>query len=339
MKRNGLKMVLLGLTLMTLGCLGTSPAWAAYNLTWYTTPYAQPFGINNSGEVVGGVPINGLSQGFIGDTSGAINTYLTAPGATTTWAEGINKNTVVGWSIYDEAVVPTGYRGFFYDRNTATYTMYDAKEAETKYGYTVTGATIDAINDNGDFVGHFFVEDGGLNIHHGYTNIGGVFTEVNAFDINGTYSTDVDALTNSNDISGHYKDGALTRGFMRLNGVMTNIPLPVGADEMELERMNTIHQAVGYLNGPGYQNAAFILDGPNGVPTQLFAPGMYMATFAEGINDSGVIVGYVYDSAVGYRGYIATPSGAVPEPSTFLLTGAGIVALGFLARRRNRTSR
>jgi hypothetical protein len=126
---------------------------------------------------------------------------------------------------------------------------------------------------------------------------------------------------------------------MRLNGVMTNIPLPAGADEMELERMNTLHQAVGYLNGSGYQNAAFILDGPNGVPSLLFAQGTYMATFAEGINDSGVIVGYVYDSAVGYRGYIATPSGAVPEPSTFLLTGAGIAALGFLARRRNRNSR
>ena len=151
-------------------------------------------GINDLGTFVGSSYLGGANfRGYI-DVGGTV-TYLTAPGASSTSANGINNaNDVVG-SYYDGQT-----HGFLY-RN-GTYTTVDAP------GATKTVAV--GINNAGQIVGWYVDATGHT---HGFVDTGGVFTTIDdPFGANGTF---VHGINDMGEIVGRYIDAAnVQHGFI-----------------------------------------------------------------------------------------------------------------------------
>jgi hypothetical protein len=340
----GFNKVLFGLALITASCLASYPAAfaaGAFSITYFEAPWADPagsgtkaFGINNSREIVGSYYDGSNSvHGFLRDAGGTFS-QIEVPGATQTWAETINNSgKIVGG--YQDAL--GDQKGFIYDRATGLYQTYVAPDPATYLTF------IDYMNDNGDFSGHFMKT--GDPYWRGFSVRSGVFADGSILGTNtgyDYYETDFDTITNNNLMAGHFNDG-MTQGFFSGdNGATFNYFDIGGYFDTELERINGKREGVGYLTDTSNAaNAVYFKDVSVGSPEYLLlfdpATSPWLDSFAEGINEDGILVGYAGDGSR-HTSFIATPS-AVPEPSTILLTGAGIAALGFLARRRNRNSR
>lgn len=152
-------------------------------------------GINDSGNYVGSSYIGGPNfRGFI--NQGGTVTFLTAPGATSTNANGINNaNDVVG------SYVAGGHtHGFIY--RAGIYTTVD-----DPLGVDTVAADI---NNAGQIVGWY--TDAGGHVH-GFIDNGGVFTTIdNPLGVNGTF---VRGINNMGQIVGWYTDAAnVSHGFI-----------------------------------------------------------------------------------------------------------------------------
>lgn len=353
---SSLKKVLFGMALVTAGSFATSPAWALSNqFTVFDVPWApvqgsggsgtKAFGINNNGEVTGSYyDVTGY-RGFIRKADGVTYTPIDVPGASETWAETISNTGWVSGGFVDST--SGQWRGFKYNSISGGYETYDATDP---LGRTVNLTFLDYISDNGDFTGHYGVSEVS-NEWMGFYVKGGVQT---TFGIpngsGGNFETQLD-YKNGSTMAGHYFDNTTlqTFGFVSYDEGATFEKVQVGGyDETELERMNAFGAMVGYLHpyGGGGEPDAWYRD-ILGDDYLIFDPKPIWLgdSYAEGINDSGVIAGYfgksLPDGSHRMQGYLYDPNApsSVPEPSTILLTGAGIAALGFLKRRNNRNSR
>jgi uncharacterized membrane protein len=83
-----------------------------------------------------------------------------------------------------------------------------------------------------------------------------------------------------------------------------------------------------YWDGSNH-NHAYILNG--GTYTSLNVPGA-IASFAQGINDGGTIVGYYGDASGHIHGFEAIPA-PVPIPGAVWLLGSGLIGLVGIRRR------
>ncbi len=284
-------------------CGSAGAARADYTFTTFDVPMAAPpngralmgvTGLNNSGEVVGYyLDSFGVEHGYLRDAAGNFTT-IDGPGSTNTDAAGINAS--------------------------------------------------------GQIVGTFADSFGA----HGFVLGGGVFTEL---DVPGSNETIATGISNSGLISGVY--GNRAGGFLRdAAGDYTMFHVPgITNGDFFVTGVNDSGQVVGYDNGG---NGGWVMNGGSFTPLDFAANGIdnygdivgftsnqtgahvvlrdasgNETTFdvpgagsggsiATGINDSGQIAGYYFDSSGNVHGFIATPA---PEPSSLVLLGVGIAAL------------
>ncbi|HEY3197518.1 MAG TPA: PEP-CTERM sorting domain-containing protein, partial [Nitrospirales bacterium] len=120
------------------------------------------------------------------------------------------------------------------------------------------------------------------------------------------------------------------QGFLESGGIFTPINVP-GASSTLAHGINDAGQIVGGYNvGSGYHG--FLYSGGSFTPIDV--PGA-SSTQANGINDAGQIVGSFDDVIGGIHGFLATPvSSSIPEPSTWLLLGSGLIGLVLWSKKR-----
>lgn len=109
-------------------------------------------------------------------------------------------------------------------------------------------------------------------------------------------------------------------------GTRTDQNVP-GAVRTSYRDINDAGQIAGFVGMPSLQG--FV-----GTPGsyQTFAFGSQDNTVLEGINNAGWLVGeYALDANGNFQGFLLTP---VPEPSTWLLSLAGLAVVGWQVRRR-----
>ena len=113
-------------------------------------------------------------------------------------------------------------------------------------------------------------------------------------------------------------------GQARAQYVFTTFDAP-GSTATQALGINGAGQIVGRFASSGNDALGFLLSG--GIYTTLDAPGANQKTIADGINDSGVIVGSYLDTNGVYHGFLAN---AVPEPSGLIQLTIGAGAIGAL---------
>jgi probable HAF family extracellular repeat protein len=146
--------------------------------------YTGPSAINSSGEVVGSFfGNNQIVHGFL--YANGTFTQLDCPNSGASFASGINSSgEIVGSCFYNST-----YHGFLLSNKT--YTAIDFPGAES--------TNANGINDEGAIAGDYTVDTS-----HGFTYIGGVFTQV---DIGGgAVATALNRITNAKNVIGYYED-------------------------------------------------------------------------------------------------------------------------------------
>jgi hypothetical protein len=122
-------------------------------------------------------------------------------------------------------------------------------------------------------------------------------------DVPGAADTRVDAINNNGVVAGSYLNLVKTKGFIMAGGKITSFSYP-GAFETVVTGINDQGEAVGTYFGTNNANGAF-LRSPSGHLTAFKDPlAEQGGTFADGINNNGVVVGGYVDSRGATRGFI-----------------------------------
>jgi probable HAF family extracellular repeat protein len=169
------------------------------------------------------------------------------------------------------------------------------------------------INDLGQIVGAYGVSS---LVEEGFLYSNGIFSTI---DVPGSEDfTEATAINDSSQIVGIYTGlvgpNALTLGFLDVNGMFTTLYYPGSAGQFSLATepsgINNAGEIVGtvYIIPAGFPGGAvpgyaFVYD--NGVFSLMSVPGS-LDTVANGINDSGQIVGYYIDGNDVQHGFLDT---------------------------------
>jgi probable HAF family extracellular repeat protein len=241
------------------------------------------FGIDTVGDVVGDYVTTENEYGFA--LSDGVYTTIAYPGAADTYPSGINDvGQVVGYSY-------PSWDGFVYDLKTGTFdeTFHDTRALETQA----------VCINNAGLIG------GGLDFYaqgYGFELLGSTYKVLRPPMTNGGAVVGVTAsgkfLINARNLSANLVS------FLYGDGVYTQIPIP-NQPNAAFEGVNPQGTVfVGDYSPSTNVVAGFVLQGKQFTPLQF--PGSTQ-TYAYGINRSGVVVGWFYDSNTVAHGFTWTP--------------------------------
>jgi uncharacterized membrane protein len=218
--------------------------------------------------------VGNSSFGAFLDTGGSF-TQINVPGATSTEALGING----AGQIVGDFIDSKGQHGFL--DSGGTFTQIDVPGA--------TSTVAKGINNAGQIVGGFY---NGVTGSHGFLDTGGTFTQIDVVPaVPGTIGTSAEGINNAGQIVGQYTDSLVSRhGFLDTGGSFTQIDAPgaTTGDFLNGTVASGINNA-GQIVASTYNPTHGFLDS-GGAFTQIDVPGA-TDTFALGINEKGQIVG------------------------------------------------
>jgi hypothetical protein len=266
-------------------------------------------GIDANGDVVGlFLDSNDAGHGFLRDSTGA-EFSIDAPGAGTQQNLGTEATAI---NASGEIV------GFFFDTQGAEHSFVRASDGTiTTFDPPNSTSGGQSINDGGTVAGGFVDVNGA----HGYLRApDGTFTTFdptgNATQVRIVVPSQINA---SGTVAGTYTDSSgVFHGFLRdTNGNVTILDAPgagMAANEgTELADMNASGTIVGGINVGvvnGIATTHSLIRATDGTYT-VFDPPQSGAhsSFAEGINDSGVVVGEYRDANLVRHGYLRQADG------------------------------
>jgi len=294
-----------------------------------TPPFIQLLGINNAGTIVGytGSGVINPNSGFILNLPSmftTLNPNLTG-GFTNAQTQifGISGNgmTTAGFVIDTNGVM----HGFVDPGNGPTATPVDDPNAVSNATPAVNQLL--GLNQAASEAAGFYTDAGGVTHGYTYTLSGAVFTPLNIPGSLGFVSGDSSMATgvnNSGMVSGFFTNTMMVSFGFLYNGTNTYTPIsPPGATSTQPLSLNDLADVVGTYVGMDVLNHGFLFDGTKYI-TFDGVPGASM-NLIQGINDAGQIVGFAVTNAT--SGATEGFDAALPEPSTLMLSGIGLLAL------------
>jgi probable HAF family extracellular repeat protein len=290
-----LKSYVTSLSLAVLLCMTSAFAQTTYSFKELNYPgdtFTQLLGINNSGDIAGyhGFAVN---QGFTYSTKTGKFTTENYPGSAMTQVIGINNE-------------PFKTSGFYVLKSGKTEGFTDFQGTFTTVNFPKTPFNqLLSQNDFGQAAGYYSTKADGSGPDHAYVydEFGGVFE---LFTIPNSVSAQATGINNAGDVCGFTIDSSTAmHGWLKVQGHFTILDDPNGVGATAALGLNNKGQVVGSYtdssgNGHGFvytitSNTWQTIDDPNGT-----------GTVVNGINDSGVLVGFWGSGSDNY-GFVATP--------------------------------
>ncbi len=317
--------------------------FAISTATANATPIYNFVTFNGPGDNAGGTTVNGISNSgaIVGFSANANDTVLTNfilnPNQTFSTlnifgdplanANGINSaGMVVGTS---------GGQAFSLDSTNGIFNFLPAPVPGNTSMEIAFG-----INDHSTIVGQFTNNATGLT--PGFVDVGGKFTILSP--VPNAVVTNAQSINDNGLVVGFYSlDGVHQHGFLynTATGQYTLIPDPV-EPTLQLTQFLGINDegiASGYWQDFSGAQHGFLYNTNTHTYTFLDDPNVGAGlpiTQITGINDLGEIDGFYVDPEGVQRGFYANPvASPTPEPASFILTGAGLLMLVALCKRRS----
>ncbi len=242
-----------------------------------------------------------------------------------TTANAINgSGQIVGFYENDIIGVAAVGHGFLY--SGGTYVTLDDPSASLQGALEGTLAT--GINDLGQIVGYYYVDEGNNTNVYSFLYNGGSYVTVAdpSANLGGPGAgTLANGINDAGQIVGYYFDQTQhAHGFVDNDGTYTTLDDPLGAGGTFVEGINNAGQIVGYYMGTDGARG-FLYS--NGIYATIDDPLGVKGTYIQGINDSGQIAGYYLDTEGLPHGFVADPQ---VTTATLVLADGTVVTGGTL---------
>jgi hypothetical protein len=288
-------------------------------------------------------------------SNGHVNAQLNwqtfdVPGATHTWIDGIDGETIAG-SFYDGSTT----KGFLYNRQTEVFNILQAPSGDWTLPLAISnGTVVGSIGSNSSYVRNGFAYYSGSNSWSLLNPPQGVQNDLEAYGIDGAnivggtargmsfllngsnwtfFNSPFGTFSSAHGISGDKIVGSFSSddngggGYIKENDTWTLLNVSGATETIPRDidgNMVVGDYRVGDWSAP---TRSFLFDGA--IWTYLDAPSA-KSTFAFGV-DGNTIVGSYNDTSDVSHGFILT----VPEPSAVSLLAVGLGGLAMLRRRRS----